>query len=238
MSLTRIDCALLGGPVPGTDTSACVAVSPARLPGTLMFAGSSAARHSLGGQVAFKLGLEHFLEAGLEFFDKGGRAAAPDDPSEETLQMLESAFRRANNSVYQFGHRLAAGGRLAASLLGIVIERDFVAAGRVGEGSAYLFRRGELFPFFELPKGDEQYIGSNSVVSVELASVPLEQHDRVLVFSRALTQGEEAEMVRGLSGARHPGDLARLSDGVVPNLVWGLGAQLGPQTIYLTQVAS
>lgn len=68
-----------------------------------------------------------------------------------SLELLEKAFKAADDSVYQFGHKLAAGGRLSTSLIGLVIEKNLIAAGRVGHGNAYLCREGEVFPFFLKP---------------------------------------------------------------------------------------
>ena len=64
-------------------------------------------------------------------------------------ELIIDVIKNANESVYSFGHKLAAGGRMASSLLGIVIEENTIAAGRVGAGSAYLYREGDLFSFFE-----------------------------------------------------------------------------------------
>ena len=236
MTLTRIDCQFYRGAA--AESASFAALNPARKPGSIVAAGSSAGRESLGGQVACKLALEHFVDGVLEFFDPAGQSGNGGDI---TLEVLESAFRRANSSVYQFGHQLAAGGRLAASLIGVVIQNSVVATGRVGSGSAYLYRAGELFPFFEQrSQGSEVFIGANSVVSVELASVPIEETDTIFVFSETLSVELESDLLDFLDGA----DLrsSRLCSEVIGYLFpeiasvsFGMVLGVGPDTIYLSE---
>lgn len=236
MTLTRIDCQFFRNKA--AESASFAALNPASKPGSIVAAGASAGRESLGGQVAYKLALEHFVDGVLEYFDT---SISNGVSSDITLEVLESAFRRANTSVYQFGHQLAAGGRLAASLIGIVIENNVVATGRVGNGSAYLYRGSELFPFFEQRiAGTEVYIGSNSVVSVELASVPIEESDTIFVFSESLTPELEGDLLDFLDGA----DLrsSRLCDEAVGYLFpeiagisFGMVLGVGPDTIYLSE---
>ena len=247
MPLTHIDCQFHRGEGASADTSSYVALNPTLTPGSLLLAGSSAARGSIGSQVACRLALEHFVEGVVEFFEAAGRRASAGGAfghPEISVEVLEAAFKKANRSVYSFGHKLAAGGRMAASLLGLVIQDSLIAAGRVGAGSAYLHRQGELFPFFEAREsGAADFVGSNSLVAVELASIPVEPADSVLAFSCRLRDEQEAGLRSQLAGA----DLGRA--GALRELVSGLwsdprepgfalAAQLGPQTIYLAQAVS
>jgi serine/threonine protein phosphatase PrpC len=66
-----------------------------------------------------------------------------------SLRLLEYAFKNANHSVYTFGHKLAAGGKMAASLLGLALVNDVLTVGRVGDGIGYLVRNGHVFQFFQ-----------------------------------------------------------------------------------------
>ena len=252
MSLTRIDCNIYRGPEASAETSSYVALNPTRKPGSLVVACSSAARDSIGSQVACKLSIEHFLHGVLEYFETPIEMSRPDGiegydakDTEISLEVLEAAFRNANSSVYSFGHQLAAGGRMAASLLGLVVEDNVVAAGRVGGGTAYLFRRGELFPFFEAtPKAgsNETYVGSNSLVTVELASVPIEEGDILVAFSSALSLQDEGELIKALDKVPSQGSIAAegLARELFPEsrkLAFCLCAIIGPNTIYLDQLA-
>ncbi len=205
MALTRLDCDFFRGEKAPSDVSSFVALNPVAQPAKMVFAGSSVVRGGLGSQVAYRLALDYFVH-GVEVHYAGlPRDVRAERDEDAVLGVLEDAFRSANSSVYSFGHKLAAGGRMAASLLGVVIENGKLATGRVGTGSVYLFRDNQLFPFFELPEGEsvrvgdasefpdesvayrKAFVGANSLVDVELASVGLQGEDIVCVFSRPLT---------------------------------------------------
>jgi hypothetical protein len=225
------------------------------MPANAVFVGAAGARDGLGSQVAFRLALDHFVE-GVVTAEHSG------DP----VVLLEAGFRSANQGVYQFGHRLAAGGRLTASVLGAVVSSQAVAVGRVGIGTAFLVRRGSVYPFFEdgekvlltltetLDDADPSRarevacIGQNSLVDVELASVPVAPGDVVIVSSRFARAEDlaEASQVMAAVSAEEPPD-ARLRElsreffsRLLPDnasVAYGLIARVGPETIYLSEVS-
>jgi len=255
MSLTRLDCHFYRSPGSSIDTSSFVALNPARKPGSLVVASASAIRESIGSQVACRLSLEHFVDGALEYFESSlDHIAEPPSfskssngtihharHSEASLDVLETAFRKANNSVYNFGHKLAAGGRMAASLLGLVIEESSIAAGRVGAGSAFLYRDGQLFPFFdpdpELTSGN--YVGANSLVSVELASVSVKGSDIILIFSQPLGVMQQSLLVDMLEtmdfASGNPCALLSKRIFEEAELSFAMAARIGPEAIYLHQ---
>lgn len=183
------------------ETSNYVLFNPLGRPGCAVMAGSCAANDSIGSQVACGLALEHFTKSLQQYFIENERTVGDED---YCLHALETAFRDANRNVYSFGHSLAAGGRMAAKFLALVYLKDSVGngtfcAGRVGTGSAYLHRDGELFPFFEPSYSSqrettENYLGANSLVSVDLANVPVEEGDTVYLFSDPLDGMGEHEL--------------------------------------------
>ena len=264
MRLTRLDCHLFRGEKAAHDVSSFVALNPLAYPSRLVFAGSSAARESLGSQVAYKLAIDYFVSGIQTYFaDQGGGAQG----EEKVVKALEEAFRSANSSVYSFGHKLSAGGRMAASLLGVVIEDGRLATGRVGFGSVYLFRKNQLYPFFETPEGEGDkvgdanefpddfatrryaFVGSNSLIDVELASVELQGEDVVCAFSRPLTSLNETLLFEALESLRSDGfpleklpDVAdRLCRDVFTDpdsLSYGLVAAVGPDALYCRRVAA
>lgn len=246
MTYTRIDCNFFRGNDLGENTSFFSALNPTRRPGSLVAAGSSAARDSLGGQVACKLGLENFIDGVLGYFD-GQELKRTRADGDISLEVLETAFKRANSSVYEFGHRLAAGGRMAASLLGLVIEDNTVAAGRVGYGSAYLVREGDIYCFFEqgsereIESGKTSFIGSNSLVAVELASIPVQAGDKIAMFSTFLDDEREKDLKGFLQTAdfeeENPcNDLVQYLFPDVIDLSYAMLASVGPNTIYLKEI--
>ncbi len=265
MALTRLDCHLYRGANAAHDGSSFVAFNPSLQPAQMVFAGSAAVRESVGSQVAYRLALDYFM-LGVEahYAQPAGEARVPGDEG-TVVKALEDAFRSANTSVYGFGHKLAAGGRMAASLLGVVIEAGRLATGRVGYGSVYLFRNNELFPFFDTPESEvakvgdarecpdefesrrSSFIGSNSMVDVELASVMLQADDVLCVFSRPLTTLNETvlfECLESLSfdtpAAKQPAEVAeRLCNEVFTepeSLAFAMVARVGPEAIYCNEV--
>jgi hypothetical protein len=264
MGLTRLDCHLFRGEKAAHDVSSYVALNPNAEPSRLVFAGSSAARESLGSQVAYKLAVDYFVSGIQSYYESKAREFKGED---RVVKALEEAFRSANSSVYSFGHKLSAGGRMAASLLGVVIEDGRIATGRVGFGSVYLFRKNQLYPFFEAPEGESEkvgdasefpddmatrryaFVGSHSLVDVELASVELQGEDIVCAFSRPLTslnetllfEGLEALRAEGFPLERIPEAAARLCGDVFTEpetLSYAMIAAVGPEALYCARAVA
>jgi len=180
-----VDCSL--------DQSSYCFLNPALQPGVFAFAASQAVQDSIGSQVACRLALEHFTEGTIDFCSAG----AIDQSRPAAVQALEAAFKRANQSVYSFSHGLAAGGRLAASLIGLVLFKDLLAVARVGSHSAYLIRSGELFELFEDldQSGNKERehggVGTQARVEVEVSSLMIEADDTFVVIPRPLDKDDQ-----------------------------------------------
>lgn len=248
MALTRLDFHIFRGQEASLVTSSFAALNPTQRAGSLVVAGSTAASTSIGSQVACRLSLEHFVDGVLSFFDKANSNGSPS--SEISLAVLEAAFKNSNSSVYSFGHKLAAGGRMSASLVGLVVHDNVLAAGRVGSGGAYLVRRGQLFPFFE-PGAQNQaspasmsYLGAQSLVSVELASIPAEESDYIFLTSESLSSESEGLLCKQLSTPEMQQSLnpcTKLCDQLFENpskVPFAMLMKTGPNTIYLRPTES
>ena len=251
MSLTHINCNIFRGAGASNDNSSYVALNPRGEPGSLVIGVSIAAKESISSQVACKLGLEHYINGVLDFYESKTESedeASGSKPGAISLEVLETAFKKANSSVYQFAHKLAAGGRMASSLLGVVLEDKVIAAGKVGPGNVYLFRAGELFPFFETNTGaavpsevsHEGLIGAHSFVSVELASIPVEQGDDIVIFPFNVTNDQQLELQKLLSEnvADKENAAAFICKHIFPDtqrIPFSACASLGPETIYLAE---
>lgn len=246
MRATKIDIFFYRGVSSDTEEASYVSFNPTLTPGSLVAATSVTSRESISNQVASKMALERFVEGVLEFFSSGGAASKSASEDEKSLQILEAAFKRANAAVYQFGHKLAAGGRMSASLLGVVIEEACVAAGRAGRSSAYLARGSSLFPFFDQPRdvgmneqqAREQLVGAHSVVAVELAAVTVEPNDVIVAFSEPLEEGDELrlrDIVQSVDlGGKNPAEeVVRVLFGRDRRVSFALLAVIGPPAIYL-----
>jgi hypothetical protein len=231
-----------------------------------VFAGATAIRAGLGSQVAYRLALDYFLKGVESHYSKVDPMELSARNDDAVVGVIEDAFRSANSSVYSFGHKLAAGGRMSASLLGLVIENGRLSTGRVGYGTVYLSRKNQLFPFFESGEREEgtrvgdapefpqesamrqrSFVGSNSIVDVELASVALEPGDVLCVFSRALTSLNETllfECLETLRGEGFPEEVEcevaeRLCNDVFTEpetLSFAAVVSVGPDAIYCDKV--
>jgi hypothetical protein len=265
MALTRLDCDIFRGREAVTDASAFVALNPVLRPAQLVFAGATAVIEGVGSQVAYRLAIEHFVKGVLACYDQAAAAPEASADEESAVWVLEEAFRLANSSVYSFGHKLAAGGRMAASLLGLAIEGERFAAARVGQGSVYLFRNKQLFPLFSTEGIDrsvvgdvpefspdafnqrQAFVGSNSIIDVEIASVSLQPGDTIAAFSRPLTtlnetllfQHLEVTAGEGFPHTQPPHQAEQMCVDVFTEpdtLSFACLAALGPEVIFCSKV--
>lgn len=230
MSITRLDCSFCCNGPP--ESRGARALNPIQKPGSLVVAAATAGRDNICGHVASKLGLDHFMDGVLEAYGD----VRPRN-GESGVSVLEEAFRRANSCVYEFGHKLAAGGRMAASLIGIVIADGTASCGRVGTNSAFLYRGFELFPFFENDSSD-QFIGSQSLVSVQISSIAVEPSDTFILFSNPLDDERRNRLVDILEEDEwqtKPDAALSLSKQLYPggDLSFLVVVRVGPDAIYL-----
>jgi hypothetical protein len=212
------------------------------------------------------LALDYFVRGVDAHYAKVTAEELPARNEDAVVGVIEDAFRSANSSVYSFGHKLAAGGRMSASLMGLVIENGRLSTGRVGFASVYLSRNNQLFPFFESAEREESshvgdapefpsessmrqraFVGSNSIVDVELASVALEAGDVFCVFSRPLTGLNETLLFECLEALRADGSLSKGNVDVAARLCnevftepetisFAAVIAVGPDVIYCDQV--
>lgn len=271
MAITRLDCDIFRGSGALADASAYVALNPALKPTQMVFAGSTAVIQGVGSQVAYRLALDYFVEGLLGHLKRGAQSSdgevSKDDNDDAAVNALEAAFRAANASVYGFGHKLAAGGRMAASLLAFVVDNQRFAAARVGHGSVYLFRGNQLFPFFSSDGVDRSlvgdidefggeaqtqrqvYVGSHSIIDVEVASVELNPGDYVVAFSRPLTTLNETLLFQHLEVLTSEGfpqsQPARMAEQMCLDVFtqsdtvsFACLAALGPEVIYCSKSAA
>ena len=159
--LSTLALTFFAGDRASTAGIATTAFNPLARPGELVVVLARGDTSSLSGKLANKLAVEHFTEAVLDV----GIAAAPvDAAASEAAQsfgsvvhkpravaLLEAGFERANQQIYAFGHKLAAGGTLATSIIALAISQGELAAARVGTGDVKFRRDGEDSWLFEAP---------------------------------------------------------------------------------------
>ncbi|RMD83899.1 MAG: hypothetical protein D6808_07925 [Candidatus Dadabacteria bacterium] len=198
MELTRIDCDISYREL--SDSSTFSVFNPGARPGTLVAGFSSAPREAVSSKVASRLAIQRYVEAITDFFWEAAPASLQEDERDQNLEALERAFREANKSVYEFGHQLVAGGRMVASLFGIVISNKVVAAGKSDSGAAYMFRDGKLAPFFveeaqSSLTGSLNFVGASSMLNVELSSIKLQESDIIVALSETPDAETESRLV-------------------------------------------
>lgn len=202
MSLTKVDCVIAESPLPHDPGELFSVLNPIARPGCIVAGFVKAISHTVSGQIASRLALEHYLDSTSQFLTQKRTALLSGERDTIILEALERAFREANRSVYDFGHKLAAGGRMGASLLGLILYDSFIAVGKSDIGSVYIVRSGEVVPFFVEESNldgntslTRNLVGANSLVNIELSSLPLEPNDQVIAFARTVLPKEEAKLV-------------------------------------------
>lgn len=252
--ITRFDCAFLKGTAATADSAFCTVLNPASTPGSIVVGGSLAARESIGGHVASKLAIEHFVDETIRFFREpelpwGHSTGDSEAVTGENVKALEAAFKKANTSVYSFGHRLAAGGRMAASLIGAVLRDQVISVGRVGSPAAYLCRGSEVFPFFEPSSADVaesdrngEFVGLASLVSIQLSSLVLEENDLLIFASCELDTSHMNRLFRVMNDMAQGvefecDDILRRLFPRGADMDFVVIIQAGPETIFLNEEA-
>lgn len=244
LDITKIDCDLAGGTKSLGQNDLYTVFNPTLHPGCLAACFSKAAHQTMSGNIASRLALEHFVKAVSDALSK----PSIEDSETRAVMAMEFAFREANQSVYDFGHQLAAGGRLGAALIGLIIQDNVVAVGKSDAGSVYIVRHGEVVPFF-IDEGRDNsfagnYVGAHSLVHVELSSLPLQSEDRLLAFSRTLETEEEAKLIDLLQAEYLPPNggansiLEKIFSKDVEDLPVLMTVAIGPEGIYLQEVAA
>jgi hypothetical protein len=197
-------------------------------------AGTSVIDDGIKGQVACRLALEHFVEGVLDYYGQGRKVG---EAADNSVAILEAGFKRANRSVFDFSQKMLASGKLTSSLIGVVVEDDFVSVGRVGFGGIYVYRGGEVAPFLDASGERPMMLGADSSVQVQLATLGLEGGDEVIVVSRELSAVEVQSVSGCVRGAEED---ERLDIGTIVglfndsrNLDFACRASIGPRAIYL-----
>lgn len=185
MSLTKINCFTYNNSLT-SKLSSSVMLDPLKKPGSFVMALSSPATSSLGAKVATKLALDNFIDGVLGFCEK----IKDFDDAKLSHEIVAQGFKNANRSVYDFGHKLSAGGRMKAYLTSLAVVNGVVSVAKVGGGGVYLYRDKKIYSFFDEENSALDNVGENSRVSVEFSDIDLEEGDKVLLFSRKLTNME------------------------------------------------
>jgi len=167
-------------------------------PPPLFFAALFGTRENISSQIAVQMSIDAFIEKALE------TAEAPRDPSISiSSAIVREAFKEANTRVYQYAHRMGAGGTMGAvGAAGCYAGGRFTMA-RVGSFSGYLVRQRDCVPLFtseEKPSAPgtlTRFVGANAQVLVDMATLEVSAGD--LVAFTSLSGLEDSPVVSSLS---------------------------------------
>ena len=179
------------------------------------------------GEVASRIAIETIVE---QLANAAADTAAAPDANGYLPQTsrLGSAIQHANESVYSFaqGDREREG--MGTTVVGIRVANDIVSVAHVGDSRAYLWHEGSfealttdhsvveaqvragLITREESLKSEHQNVllqalGMKEAVEVELAEVPVQAGDFVMLCSDGLTRTvEEAQMAKAIAASRDP----------------------------------
>jgi hypothetical protein len=157
-------------------------------PRVLTFAYSEAWSPTVSGRVGSRLAISEF-GSNIWGIDKRFFSDLPKD--EWSAAVGEHALLQANLSVYQLGAKLSAWGRVAASMLTLVIAGAYGTVSRTARGSAYLLRKGVIHPFFplSLERGSGVALGVGQELIPEIVSVKLLKGDLLILCANDVSPG-------------------------------------------------
>ncbi len=167
-------------------------------PGSVLFAIADGVGGYEGGEIASSTAVEVTLQSYRESPSSSGAA-----------KRLQRAVQRANIEIYNRAIVVPELRRMATTLTAVVVEDGMLAASHVGDCRLYLVRRGrirqitkdhtmvaervrlgllspERARFHPERSALSRCLGHELIVSVDRISMPLEQHDRLILCSDGL----------------------------------------------------
>lgn len=200
-------------------------------------------RGTITSQIAVKMAFDAALERSLD--PTLGKTTSP-----LASAVVREAFKEANARVYQYGHRMGAGGTMAASGVLAALADGRFTVGRVGSYEGFLFRAGAITPLFEPAEAQPRptagvltrFIGANAQILVDLASLEVRDED-IIVFTTATLDSAALRICEELLGSSLPlaskgtrllRDLQVKQDAARPQILALL--QVGRPTIVLREV--
>jgi hypothetical protein len=172
---------------------------------------STARARNLSCQLASKLALEKYADV---LFNSVRRHRFHKKQERDPL-ILEDVFLQTNDYIYRFAHKLAAGGKTSASLVGVLWGPHAVSVARAASGSVFLVRDEQLFPFFDdtMSVYDIAYLGVTHNPVLDFSSVQAKRGDLVLLFSERMSDILQRNLVHLIDRVslhyKYPDQLAR-----------------------------
>ncbi|MCB0345884.1 MAG: hypothetical protein KDD66_12265 [Bdellovibrionales bacterium] len=184
------ECAFARGEPAGQKALACTSaiVSIGLLESPLLAAAIEAGDDGFASQIAVKMSTEAILTAGFDAFRDS-------ESSPEPIELIKAGFKTANDKVYEYSHRMAAGGTFAAKAIVAAIDHERVTLGQLGGCEGFLLRDGTLLSFYQSSTIEPgaprdallaRFIGANVKIAVDMSSMDAEIGDRIAICTRAL----------------------------------------------------
>lgn len=147
----------------------------------LLIASIEGERGKIVNQIAVKMSADAIFNTAASYFEaNGGR----DSSRPLASALVREAFKEANQQVYQYVHRMAAGGRGGANGFIAAFDGLRFSIAKVGGYASYLYRGNNLVSLHEQTATEDyragvlqRFIGANAQILVDFASTQLEEGD-------------------------------------------------------------
>lgn len=135
------------------------------------------------GQIAAQLAIDAIVDRALEVVEESPAG------EEETLvsRVIREAFKKANQEVYRYAHKMQAGGRVAADGFVAAFDGTHFSVARVGPFEGFVSRSGEVVELYERKSSSasagtlDRFIGANAQILVDVATLNLRDGDMVIL---------------------------------------------------------
>ncbi len=171
------------GPAGGASCFVSLGTECRGEPPPLFFAALYGTRQNISSQIAVQMSIDAFVERAQE------TAASPPDSSLPLASVIvREAFKEANTRVYQYAHRMGAGGTMGAVGAAACYHSGRFTMARVGPFAGYFLRKKETTLLFEQSEKQSaagtltRFIGANAQILVDMATLEISPGD-LLAFT-------------------------------------------------------
>ncbi|MCB0323524.1 MAG: hypothetical protein KDD69_08120 [Bdellovibrionales bacterium] len=181
----------------------------------LLAAAVEGVKGSITSQIAVQMSIRAIVEAATAHVETLPQVRRAEGAL--ATDIIRSAFKEANRQVYEYAHKMRAGGRIAATGFVSVYDGRRFSVARVGGFESYIWRQGAFSPLYEPQQATAQttpgilqrFIGANSQILVDLASVVVQEGDVLVVTSLPPSEALTRTASEILGSCAGPQDAAR-----------------------------
>lgn len=160
-------------------------------PGPLLISALECTKESLTSRIAVRIGTDALVEK------------SADEVTSNATTIVRQALKEANSRVYEYSHRMGAGGKMGASGLVAVFDGSSFTVGKVGAYLGYAWRSNEFVSLFKDERSEQsgvldRFLGANVQVLVDLATVPTQPGDICLITNVLLSLDTQQDITAGI----------------------------------------